>query len=489
MLLFIFIILPLSCNIDKNESILVVETTTTAVIETSTSTTDSVSWSKSYQNPVLVISPITGDEDYRQIDQVSLGTPHVIQNTSYKNYKYWMYYAGADGTSNNGSLEDDKCQKGYHHGLLKYIGLAFSVDGIEWTKYSKYGENGIATAIIDPTNGTYDEGGCLSPHVIFDGSIYRMWYTGVYFDDDPQDYNYPSDAHPTNFYNYLHHCIMYAESSDGITWVKKGRIAKLAPADDPYWLKNHTLGPWVIKDGNTYKMWFTGCRNRAFDAFVNPDTLMIEPPYEPYYEASIFSPYSEDYHTIGAANCQIGYAEMATPGSGNWTNDQNWVRAANSIKEPNFKGWDNSFINIISGWRFSAATEVSVLKISDKKYYMFYHAGVTSSSIGLSEGSISATSSSNTITWGSGTEILTKGNYYTWEGGGLRAPSVLIDKDANGADCFKLWYQGTKFGNRYYNTPSTNNYDISNIGFATAIFVNTSSGTDSSSSGGATLGN
>jgi sucrose-6-phosphate hydrolase SacC (GH32 family) len=78
-----------------------------------------------------------------------------------------------------------------------------------------------------------------SPSVILDGSTYKMWYTGT-------------DTTGTGFSQ-----IGYATSLDGITWTKyNGNPVLDVTASD--WDSNRVGGEEVIKDGATYKMWYTG---------------------------------------------------------------------------------------------------------------------------------------------------------------------------------------------------------------------------------------
>jgi predicted GH43/DUF377 family glycosyl hydrolase len=136
--------------------------------------------------------------------------------------------------------------------LLAAAGLAGATTN-EWVKYdnTKPNETNTVTTNGRIADGLAGSGDSLSAHtmrVIKDGGIYRMWYAG-------------SDTANWRIY--------YATSPDGLTWTKydnavpsdsdgvctNGKIAKgsAARADG-----THVHSGCVIKDGDTYKMWYTG---------------------------------------------------------------------------------------------------------------------------------------------------------------------------------------------------------------------------------------
>ena len=81
---------------------------------------------------------------------------------------------------------------------------------------------------------TYDTNGVLYPWVIKDGSTYKMWYAG---------------------HNGANWRTLYATSSDGLTWEDHQMVMDIgdyAPFDD-----THSYLATVIKDGSTYKVWYS----------------------------------------------------------------------------------------------------------------------------------------------------------------------------------------------------------------------------------------
>ena len=85
---------------------------------------------------------------------------------------------------------------------------------------------------VDPYSISY-------PFVMKDGDVYRMWYgSNLSWGKDQKD---------------MAHVIKYAESKDGISWQRDGRIA-LDFADDQEYAMSR---PCVIKENGMYHMWYS----------------------------------------------------------------------------------------------------------------------------------------------------------------------------------------------------------------------------------------
>ena len=121
---------------------------------------------------------------------------------------------------------------GYDSSNIRRIGYAISADGADWLKYS-------GNPVLQPgAAGSWDETYVYNPTVIKDGSTFKMWFSG---------YSVTTDCAR----------IGYATSTDGMTWTKH----------PTYVLDRGASGAWdeisvgeccVIKEGDTYKMWFAG---------------------------------------------------------------------------------------------------------------------------------------------------------------------------------------------------------------------------------------
>jgi predicted GH43/DUF377 family glycosyl hydrolase len=119
------------------------------------------------------------------------------------------------------------------------IFMATSTDGATWTRANSGGP------VLHGTPSSFDANGAFAPDVVYDAgdlvTPYRMWYSGR------------AGAFGA---------IGYATSTDGVTWVKRGSPGLPVPV-----LEHGPAGsadsfsasdPTVLKDGSTWKMWYTG---------------------------------------------------------------------------------------------------------------------------------------------------------------------------------------------------------------------------------------
>jgi predicted GH43/DUF377 family glycosyl hydrolase len=136
-------------------------------------------------------------------DSHELGAPSVI----YDGGEHKMWYAGTTGSMTGSIL------------------YATSPDGASWTKHG---------AVLAPGSSP-ENVNVHYPCVMKDGVTYKMWYSG--FDGS-------------------HYRIFYATSADGLTWSRQGLVLNLGPPgsyDD-----NFAYGPFVLKEGSAYRMWYSG---------------------------------------------------------------------------------------------------------------------------------------------------------------------------------------------------------------------------------------
>ena len=140
-------------------------------------------------------------------DPNSVNDPCVIKesDTSYK-----MWYSGSGS--------------GPHWRIM----YCTSTDGINWSNHQM---------VIDVgSTGSYDSHHAYKPSVIKDGNTYKMWYAG-----DDATYNR----------------IIYCTSTDGINWSNHQMVIDKGSAPSNYDV-HAAYAPCVIKDGSTYKMWYSG---------------------------------------------------------------------------------------------------------------------------------------------------------------------------------------------------------------------------------------
>ncbi len=155
------------------------------------------------------------------------------------------------------------------------IGYAESIDGIHWSKYTS------APVLESGISGAWDDRGVWAPCVIFHNSEYKMWYSG---------WNGDSVR------------IGFAESRDGINWVKRFPIPALETGTTGEWDYHYVSTPTVIFDGTNYRMWYSGC---TFDekykigyaiGALRPDIRLSE--YSHNFDDSAIGSYSDWTFTI-----------------------------------------------------------------------------------------------------------------------------------------------------------------------------------------------
>lgn len=194
---------------------------------------------KSSWEEIIVVNP----QILKKLD----GTPFTDEKG------YWMYYTG--GQFDNGIVSLDQ------------IGLAFSQDLYNWTKY----ENNPVLA-VSTTQGEYDFADVQTGTVLFDGKNWMLWYSS-------NQTRYPNGDNVT---------ISFADSNDGINWKKYSENPILVQGqrgDD----SGDLYAPVVIKDGNTWKMWYAGHVNTGSIKLMHATALKPEGPWTKYSEENVFS--------------------------------------------------------------------------------------------------------------------------------------------------------------------------------------------------------
>jgi predicted GH43/DUF377 family glycosyl hydrolase len=118
------------------------------------------------------------------------------------------------------------------------IGVAVYNTAIKsFEKYSKAPVVGIHH--VDPFTLTY-------PFVLFDDGVYKMWYgSSLFWGPKVED---------------TLHVIKYATSSDGIAWHRDGTIC-IRPKDK---IEYAIVKPFVLKENGLYKMWYSYRETRSY---------------------------------------------------------------------------------------------------------------------------------------------------------------------------------------------------------------------------------
>ena len=147
----------------------------------------------------------------------SWDTAFLSCNVMKKDSMYYMWYTG--------ELKENR--------LIRYIGFAWSVDGLNWTK--------LPEPVLKPGSGEeWDAFNVVKPRVLFDGKHYHMWYTGG-----------------TNHVPSIRR-VGYATSDDGIHWKKYPANPVFDVGEPGSWDDRWVMVDYVNFNGSYYEMWYLG---------------------------------------------------------------------------------------------------------------------------------------------------------------------------------------------------------------------------------------
>jgi len=274
-----------------------------------------------------------------------------------------------------------------------------------------------------PSTDNWDGSAVLKPSVLRETSSYKMWYDGVGFDGTTQ--------------------VGLAKSRDGMSWNKSPQNPVLS-GDPSAWDASGEHAPFVMKDGDLYKMWYEGFDGnvRQLGYATSPDgvnwtkyegnpVLRAEPGYDEVvaghgsvlYEDGMYKLW---YHAVGDQGILIAFATSL--------DGVNWTKEGPVLLQET-GNWDEFGL-----WG------PSVLKVSGI-YWMWYSASgpdpVNPVSIGLA-------TSADGINW----ERYGEGPVVTDPNGGFIGDPTVI----NDSGLFKMWYGNFGDGTIYY-AESENGFD------------------------------
>lgn len=170
-----------------------------------TTSRDGIHW----EEPVVVLGPVPGSA--WEADEIN--RPTVICRDG----QYLMWYSGQ--------------MKPYREDGRSVIGLAVSGDGIHWERRQE--------PVMAPDQA-WEQQAIMCPHVLYDedDGKYKMWYAA--------GCNHEPDA------------IGYADSQDGIHWVKHPDNPVLAPDPNQLWEQHKVVAPCVLKEDGWFYMFYVG---------------------------------------------------------------------------------------------------------------------------------------------------------------------------------------------------------------------------------------
>jgi predicted GH43/DUF377 family glycosyl hydrolase len=161
---------------------------------------DGLNWVKHPENPVIDVGPSGSWDDYYAF------IPQIVHDGSY----YHLWYTGHDGSRFK-------------------LGYAVSQDGVTWVK-------GPINPILDiGPSGSWDDVHVLYPEVLYDGTDFKMWYSG-------------GDGSNIR--------IGYATTSNLGEWKRNSKNPVLDLGPSGSWDDVFVRNPTIIYDGTTYRMWY-----------------------------------------------------------------------------------------------------------------------------------------------------------------------------------------------------------------------------------------
>lgn len=286
LIIFFLILFPVSAEkLDAQAKILMAESLKPGI------------WTKIPDNPVLSAG-VSGAWD----DQFTFAPSVLLDGSVYK-----MWYVG--------SSTADTTRK---------IGYATSLDGITWTRA---GNSPVFTA---GATGGWDEK-ISFPTVIKDGTIYKMWYTGLNTSGAGQ--------------------VGYATSPDGKIWTRYAANPVLAYGTNISWDADYIGSPNVVKVDSQYHMWYRGGINGGIGYATSPDGISWtkyvgnpviangsngwdHTPYHPrvIYDGVEFHMWYSGCNPAGDL-CQVGYATSA--------DGAHWTRKGMVLPVGAVSAWDS----------------------------------------------------------------------------------------------------------------------------------------------------
>ncbi len=285
------------------------------------------------------------------------------------------------------------------------------------SQFVKYG----GKPILGPTAGSWDADYTTSPRVLFNGTVFRMWYEG-------------GSAGATG--------VGYATSSDGISWTKHGRV--LAPGQIGAWDSATVEVGSVFWNGTMFLMWYRGSNSTSVDTgavglatskdgllwtkysgnpILNPTAFGADQKY-------VASPYAFRYalrYTIWYTG--RGATQPSSPSTSILSATSNdgihWLKSGTAALSPSTdtKAWD-------SGALYSPSV------IYDGTNFELWYSALDQS---LMTPRIGLATSPDGATWTRSpmNPMLSQGPSGSWDSAGVEQPSVIITGNS-----YMLYYDG-----------------------------------------------
>ena len=286
-----------------------------------------------------------------------------------------------------------------------------------WIKYA-------GNPVLTPgAEGEWDYNIVYYPHVIRDGTGYKMWYTG-----------YDADWVAR---------IGYAESPDGVNWTKHTGNPVLSLGSEGSWDSDWVGEPTVLKDGGIYRMWYRGVDAEGKCAIGSAESTnaitwtkhISNPVLVPglpgsWDEGGVRAPtvvhHDEQFHMW-----YRGWGtDMNNPSSIGYATSADGVAWTKSLDNPVLVGgtsddWDHPYI-----------LNPTVLFDPDHDVYRMWYSSFNEAIDG-GRNRFGYATSPDGIHWTKYTlnPVLYPGAAGSWDAGDMHGPCVILE-----GDTFRMWY-------------------------------------------------
>ncbi|MDO8491528.1 MAG: dockerin type I domain-containing protein [Dehalococcoidia bacterium] len=280
--------------------------------------------------------------------------------------------------------------------------------------------------------GSWNESATGAASVILDGSTYKMWVTGFRPDGTSQ--------------------IGYATSTDGKTWTPfaNNPLTTLGPGASGSWNDLGVGSPSVIKDGSTYRMWYTGYANvggvlvprigyassvdgTAWAPFAS-NPIMIQGAAGTFTESGVMSP--SVILDSGALKMWFTGRSAAGAGESIGTLKIGYATSTDATTWAPYVGNPVLSANPANSWETRGVGPATVVR-GGLTYYMWY-TGTSGTGASLRT-TLNGATSSNGTTWNpSASNPLLSGATGTWTAMGVGSPAVVKQTD----NLLRLYYSG-----------------------------------------------
>ena len=296
----------------------------------------------------------------------------------------------------NKILKRTRIKAGYLCWIL--IVVVFGYTDIQaQTSWDKYSDNPV---LPHGPSEAWDEHEVIYGWVMLDNETYKIWYTGS---------------------NGSTQAIGYATSFDGITWMKHSGNPVLSPIET--WEGTHISIPTVMKDGGTYKMWYTSSQGWEIGYATSTDGVN----WTKYSGNPVLTGTAGQWD---AAGVRVGTVMLDTGTFKMWYSAPGGAGIGYSTSMDGITWTKYSANPVLSGNNQDAPL---VLKVGSD-FHMWHHLP------GTAPGTwIGYSSSTDGIQWTEWSEnpVLTEGPSGAWDAIEVQRPSVILD-----GNTFKMWFSG-----------------------------------------------